>query len=56
MKHVFLILVLTLSLNACAHRAELAAPKCDNQSESCLDAWYQYGDVTGDYGVIDVAE
>jgi hypothetical protein len=33
--------------------AALMAPTCWNTSQTCLDAWYQYGDQTGDYGVID---
>lgn len=31
------------------------APKCASQSESCLDAWYSWGDATGDYGIVDAA-
>lgn len=28
-------------------------PTCSDTSDACLDAWYQFGDQTGDYGVID---
>lgn len=28
-------------------------PTCWNQSESCRAQWFEFGDQTGDYGVID---
>jgi hypothetical protein len=31
-------------------------PKCYNSTEACTDAWYEYGDKTGDYGPIDSSE
>jgi len=49
-----ILLFLTLSISACA--TEPKKPACFDQSEACQDAWYQYGDETGDYGPIDAAE
>lgn len=39
-----------------AHCRKVRAPKCWKNTESCKNAWYNYGDITGDYGVVDVAE
>ncbi len=31
----------------------LRAPRCLWASDACLAQWYEYGDVTGDYGAVD---
>lgn len=59
-----MILFIITALHSCsAHRvattspaAEPSKPACYDQSETCLDAWYESGDLTGDYGPVDAAE
>ena len=31
-------------------------PKCSVNTESCRNSWMKYGDLTGDYGIVDAAE
>lgn len=59
---MFLILTAFLALNSdvdasCSPNwSEPTKPTCFDTSEACLDAWYQFGDQTGDYGVIDAED
>lgn len=57
MKHLILVLVLTSLAGCASKRANSlpAKPACYDQSEDCLNAWYESGDETGDYGPVDAA-
>lgn len=55
MKVLLIALALVSTVSQAAPKATPKAPACWNESESCTAQWFEYGDATGDYGVIDAA-
>lgn len=58
MRYILMATLITLSFVAFAaepRTVSVPPPSCFEETEDCFDAWYEYGDATGDYGPIDAA-